>query len=735
MRRGSGVPGLAALTDRLHEEDRLADEMIAALLPAYADAVDAATERAGAASVELAQTRSLLELASVTRFGLAEPARIATKAAWARPAGLALPLELRASPCRPGTLDWTDVRARAQPAWHGTLQPEGPIDLRPLPPGSWLLEARTPGSPWWGLRAVEVSDLDAVALAGDGVLALAAFDANGPVAARWWLGAHAGELAHGEVGAAPALAAFAWPANAAAMGATLQLEGAAGTAWRRSDWRLGPIAHQRERWLAHGMVDRPLYRAGDTVRGRVALRACAWRGAGAAAVPTTHAAAGQDLVVTARFGSSDLRAPTRTDAQGIAEFTFVVPAEVGPDMQFYFAAELPERDEKGDPLQLDLGYLAQTSGQRLRAVQFDLDGPERLAPDATAAAITLRATWTSGGPAAGVDVEVRDDEDARAVHLRTDASGRATVALPVAALGSGWNRLRLRLTGPDGGVEERMHWVRVAAPGDAAEQAQQERDRTQREPLRVELGDAVVGAPCRVTAFGRPHARGLLVAGRAGNARVHAVRFDDAGRAEVAMVVLPVDWPRFDVIVATSTDHASAATPARLRAALAPRIELPATAAPGSDLSCRVHTGAPGALVTIAVVDERVFDVVADRTREPDRTLVPEAPDGGWVPFGARSEESLQQVLASLLENGRLPAWDGRGDLAARGGPAAGGAGGPSAPAAGGVRRTFAATAAFATVVADAAGEAVLPFHLPDDLTRWRATAVVVDADGSGAIA
>jgi uncharacterized protein YfaS (alpha-2-macroglobulin family) len=102
------------------------------------------------------------------------------------------------------------------------------------------------------------------------------------------------------------------------------------------------------------------------------------------------------------------------------------------------------------------------------------------------------------------------------------------------------------------------------------------------------------------------------------------------------------------------------------------------------------------------------------------------------MPRAARAEPA--DVLAAMLVHGRVPPLDwqtfGQGvPSPGCGGPGVGSGGPPS------LRADFRTVAHFGTVVADGDGLATFVVRLPSDLTTWRATAAVVDADGEGVLA
>jgi hypothetical protein len=730
--RPDAVPELAAWAEIENDIGR-DPEPLAPIVQGLGDAV-AARRAVGGDPALLQEAERLLSLARVTRYGL-WPVRVPAGAPWQRPAGQREPLELRLIPCEPGHLPWTKLDLLGAPAWTATLPVTGPVALPAIPVGDWLLEARSTTSPWRGVRRVLASDLEPVVLAQDGCLALAAFDPRGAAAAtwEWWWNDTAVE--HGELGTAPALVRLRETTLEKASSGELRLRGERGTSWLSAS-----TSHDEAdsgRWLVHVMVDRPVYRPGETVQGRLVLRTCRWDGEHFAAVPTTAPAENVPVTLVRDAGTADAaKQALRTDGNGLASFSFVVPAETPPGHNFDFAVEVPETTGKGEPLALEVRELCGVANLRRQAVLLAVDEPQSVTAAAEHVDVSARAEWSSGGPAAGLDVKAainaRDGwEREEAVALRTDAEGRATVRVPIASVGPRWVNVDFTVTGPDGKAVVARHMLKVVRPG--GPDAKTEAEEWRKYPVpEIEVGEATVGAPCRVTLRGKPGLRVLVVVGRSHNARVRTATLDAAGVAAFDEPVQRCDWPRFDVAAATVDGRSDRDVPVHLRPMREVVLDVPAQAAPGQQTTVRAHGDAPGALVTFTVVDERIYELTADRTGDPEAAFRPWIHHPRWDPFDSPNTTTPRDLLESLLVHGRLPRLGWTRDLSARPSGGAGGASGPSAGAA--VRSRFVPTAHFATVVADANGDAATTFRLPDDLTRWRVTAVVIGPDGMGAI-
>lgn len=695
----------------------------------------AARRVAGGDAQLLEEAERLLALASVSRFGLA-PVHVPVDAPWERLREVREPLRLSLFPCEPGPLAWRDLDALGPATWSTTLSTPDVSRLAPLPAGDWLLEARSTITPWRGVRRVLVSDLQALALTQDGWIALAAFDRDGPATAQWELRRSAARVLRGELEARPALVHVEGLSAGGTDYGELRLRGARGTAWLGTR-QLGTVQHDRERWLSHVMLDRPIFRPGETVFGRIVLRSCAWEGEGLASVPSSTTAADVNAVVVVTSDSlGERRLPARTDTFGHAPFSFVIPAEAAPDERFEFALELPEHDERGEPLRLPAGPLCSVANFRRQAVHVVIDAPATVTPELASVDVSVGVSWASGGPAANLDVKAtveRDDaaERVQQLALQTDATGRATLRVPVANTSTHRVDVRFSVTGPDGKQLLESRRLTIEPPRGEAEALAPAAWLSRAVP-ELEFGSAVVGAPCPVRLRGRPGEQVLVVIGRSARARVQLVELDPQGLATIDERVLRSDWPRFDVAAATVAGTVTDSVPVRLKEVQALELELPASAEPGQDTTLRALRAAPGALVTFAVVDERIFELAEDRTVDPESALRPSLPNWTWSRFHTPVTTTPAALLESLLSCGRLPQLDWTRDLSETSISAAGSGGSPRPEAA--VRSRFCPTANFATVIADEQGNATTTFRLPDDLTRWRVTAVAIAPDGSGGI-
>ncbi len=681
---------------------------------------------AGGDLAVLAEAEQLLQRCSVSRFGF-EPVRVSPEATWSLPERHE-ELLLRAWRRQPGRSGWHELAGRGPADRELSLPSDDRTPIAALPAGDWLVELASTTTRWRGLRAVEVSDLDVVALFDGTRIAFGAWRGTQlVVGGDWWLGRDGVGRERGK-----ALQRGAFAAATAVFGSGVAVTGEelfVQAEGQRARVPLRPVrqpAPSEDRWQVHLMVDRPIYRPGETVHGRLVLRETDYEGIGVDAVAHSKIAAHHDLELCVLSGTDEVRLRGRTDAHGVWAFEVPLPELLAPGAVPFALFEA------GHELRLYHDHPCEIAEFRRAALLIDVVGAPRVTrgEDAIAA---VRAAWASGAPAAGLRVSAEVQAwtanarlPAEQHELATDARGLATLELPLRAAAATWVRVTFAVATPEG-PKTLTHTIGVSDPADVDEgRLWWRRDRS---PRLYAPEFAVVGEPCAITVRGAAGSRVLFVAGRGRGARAESVLLDADGQAVVTVSPTRDEWPTLDLAVAGahSWDHERVSM--LLRAPVAPQITLPERVRPGAAVECRVATGSAGTLVTVAVVDERIFAIAAERTPEPGAALRPVVAEPRWQHAASAAAMAGAQLLGSMLRDGRVPAseLDGRLD----GNPA--GAGGPASPGAGAgeLRTDFRATAAFVTVVADADGVAKLSFTLPDDLTTWRVSLVGVAPDGA----
>lgn len=689
-------------------------------------------QQAGGDADTLAEAERLLLLCSVSRFGF-EPARVRPTASWVLPE-LREDALLRSWRRQPGMASWQQIEQLGLPQQRALLA-NGDATAPGLTSGDWLVELASVARHWRGLRAVEVSDLDVVAMVDHGVLALGVWRVNEPAASGSWQ--LYGPEATPRSGAFANGSTVAWPVvdPGAVQGEDeLRVRSGSDGAWLRLPSTQRPYA-PADRWQAHVMLDRPVYRAGETVMGRVVLRRCRYEGQGLDAVAHPEPAAAQAIVVRAfADDGAEVRVDGRTDADGIYSFAVPVPHRVRRGHQ-WFEVEVPAGAD--DAVECEGYGGCEIADYRRAALLVDVTGPGEARLGGVDPQLALHAAWASGAPAAGLPVMVEISCWSAAAgtrserhELATDGEGNAVATIALQHLQPGWVQASFTVTTPDG--SESRHTCSIRIRGDDVDVEERPRWRRSPDPLWVHAPDvATVGVPCRVVVEGRAHAHVLLVAGRGHGARAWPVQLDDAGRASIEVTPTRNEWPQLDVAAAAGTETASCRVPLRLHAPTDVQVDLPRQCRPGEAIACRIATGIARSIVTVAVVDERIYAIAEDRTREPEAELRPAVPMPAWRAVASAPFLTPAQLLGALLEDGRVAATDDGGRI----GPTTGGPAGGAAPGGGAgvgeLRSDFRSTAAFATVVAGADGVAEVPFTLPDDLTTWRVGIVGIAPDGS----
>jgi len=726
------VPDLAELCEELHDElpggwrgpevDRRALGEVVVELQALL------SQRSGAGGdpTARAEARRLLHLCALT-FDDRDGLRVlpATPLPVPRPLAEDLVLRVRRAGDAPPQLD-QDLLERDAEFVHLLPMTNTPAVLPPLPAGQWLLELASTSTPWRALQAVEVSDLWAIGFGDDDWIAFGGgrLDPH-PDPSAGTAVALDGEREVGRVafdGACAGLVPAPTRAHSAPVRLLLVADGEPCTLdWSElRHWGSAPAGE----FTAHVMVDQPLHRPGETVRGRALLRHVVRTGEGLAATVDTSVAAGcaVQLCVLPKT-PHERRIDGRTDAHGTFAFECALPETYVGEVTLALSARADEAHEWQAVAQCRPTAAA---WYRRPAITIGVDGPTRVerAPPDGIVEVAVHAHWASGGPAADVavaaDVWASGEHEER--HLRTGADGTARLPIDVRRLDAGTVTVRCTVDAIDGNRTTVRHVFEFGPQRPVrATAAWGER------PWLECADEAAVDDDVCVTVHADANARLLAVAGRGPFARAETLRCDEDGEARWHVLVAGSDWPALDLAVGDGQSIATRQVPVR-HSWRQPRITLPEQAAPGAQLTCRVAT-APFAVVTLAVVDERLFALRADSTREPTAALRPDVMHAEWRQVRSRQPCGPALVLARLLRDGKVVPPDDPlrpASLPGAGGPAGAGEGATD------VRTDFRAAAAFVTVVADAAGTAELSFALPDDLTTWRATIVGVAPIGDG---
>ncbi len=698
---------------------------VATLVGALDDLLRDRSWHATAPSEDRERARRFVELAKVSLFD-GDPIRIRSDAEWMLPR-VGERLQLEAWPVAGGRHELADLLQSQAPAeWRQVVEPSSVRSrVVPLPVGNWQVEWRSLEHGWRAVRRIEVSDLDVVGVVGTSRFAAFGIQ-SGAVAelAAWLRDAERGRSRVAPIG----------ESYREFLGNLV--EGAAVLDVRDHEGHPASIhlpharLHRESRPadLAHLMVDRPVYRRGEPIQGRVVVHSLDWDGEGIDARVSNRPAAGESFSLRVFVGTDqEKELALRADALGHAAFVIEVPRRIS-DGDVRFRLERPGSEEV-DEVPPILETRACRVAEFVRpTLALEVFGPTELAHDGEPdrVDVVLAARWASGGPASGLeaDVVVRGLGAESQHRLATDEAGRAICSLDVSRLASGdFVEVRFDVVTPEGRSERLVHRIRRRSGPTRAPTPQR-----LSAPAR-----GTVGQEMTVALRGTKEGHVLVVRGRGARLEATVVQLDLEGRAEFEVEPRADEWPVLDLALVAPGRLERLRVPLARAVVSEPRIEMPERIAPGAAFDVVVDVGAPGTLVTVAVVDARIFDLGEDRTTEPRDALVPAIDREELWRFETEKTCEPLDALANLLVDGCVLApgidpW-GSVETPGPGGAAPGPYGGASTAA---LRSEFRATAAFRTAVSDADGVARIPISMPDDVADWRVTVVSVSPEGEG---
>lgn len=640
-------------------------------------------------------------------------------------------------------------------------------------PGDYLLEVRSLESLWRSFRRIRVSELDVVAHAAPGGCVVLATMGDRPAAGVEIEVRERGDASPSRaVTGADGLARVALgraPAAARGLGFEAETVDAQGARHRASfvlDAAGAPAALPE--LTGHLLIDRPLYRPGETIRGRLAVRRSDPRRIGA--VEDAFEPAAQPLA--ARSVRIDLRLrgePPRsvfgtTDDAGIAAFEFPLGAGVPPG-PFSIDARVVarSRDEfAGGETSPDGGFFVGV-GDGVQAEIAEFRRPPLLLACRSPREwrrgagedpeIAIAATLPSGVPAAGTAGRVKATVGSL-VHdepFALDARGaaRARLRLGEMTAASGWVSWEASLTAPDGQILVERGTISIVA--DAAPPPPPAAPRPPESGIRVTLppGPVSAGAPVAIAIEGPPGRTVLLSVVREAIFASRSVTLDASGRAAVGVFVEESWYPRVGLLASLAGASERERNPwthlfgeigpwlsvRRAEETLELELENAGDAfSPGEEAVLTIVTrdsageGVP-ASVAMAIVDETLYGLREDRTPDPVRALRPDWLREAVRAHGSPAPGSPWSAVGERLRDGRVPAAAGAVEWIGAGGGAGGAYGGKSALDRATPRSEFRPTAFFAPAIRTGAdGRASVRFRFPDDLTTWRVTLVAVAA-------
>lgn len=735
---------------------------------AFRRAVERLAQRADA-DRELEQRARLL-LASLSTSTL-EPLRLRAGESPALPRPRVEAVEIRIDRLPAFDTDlvaWFTGDHAAPPALERRIEAEDDAaTLPPLAPGLYGVELRSPVTGWSGVRELLVSDLDLVVdRRGDACVVLALLGGRAQAGVEVTLddGGEGNVVPEvGRTGADGTLLVKLDRGRCHLSGRFTDARGLHRTVdcWA-TPWDEVTYGWSRDPELVHWMVDAPLHRRGETVRGRILVRHDDERPlltpAGTVdSQPVTRPIAHERF--TLRFWP-DTRAERivrgTTDQDGLLAFELPLD-DATPFGQVPACAERDgERGNEGN------GSRDRSSrGQVLFTVEaikrppllLEVGWPPAYEPGTPRPAVRVVARLPSGapaGPLAGtLDLTLGSFQERH--DFRLDAAGEASLPIacdtlpPTVRVRCDRVELRLSITAPDGQVFAESGSFGLAGTAPAAKPAVAGESV---EALRFTspTNPSKAGAAAELEVAGPAGATLLVTAGRAQIWWHQSVQLDANGRARVTIATRPEWRPGFEVRAASMTRRHGSIDEAKRWVEVGPaggsvRAELDehdARLAPGTRTTLHVTTrdddGRPlPAIVSAAIVDESLFLLGPDRTEAPSRKLVPSPCfDWGSIECTPAAADPMA-VVGAMFECGRMRPAAARG-VSCGGMTAPGGAGGcMSAPPS--LRENLRAVAAFvAKVKTGEDGRGSFTVDLPDDLTRWRVTLVAVDDDGRGEI-
>jgi hypothetical protein len=515
--------------------------------------------------------------------------------------------------------------------------------------------------------------------------------------------------------------------------------------------------------VAHVVVDRPLYRPGDAVEGRVILRAARLRdvdagvGAPESVVDLAPPPPRPVRVVLFPHEDREMSVVATTDADGVATFRFALPtgAPRGRARLVVLTPRLGDEPPGREQLIVADEQLFEIADFVRPPLYVSARAPAAWRHGEPDPEIVVEARRPSGEPAAffaaRCTIECGGFTDA--IDVRTDDAGSLRIPCAFGAVGeAAFARTQVGTWGP--AVEWRVDFV--ADDGQTVSQngviavlpAQPAPQRAHGFTVAVDRATpAVAGAPVALLLTGAPNGRALVVGGRTAPFAAAVAAFDAEGRARIELPTPPWAWPHFDVTATAFTDNGGHAwtdrvevLPRRADGDLVVRLAEDGRAcAPGAPTTLTFAvanaSGAPvAASLAVAVVDEAVFALAEDRVAVPSASLRPSLPT-------LRPGCSCSVVSDPPGDAAGALFYDGFVDRAMRIFRAAGGGGAvrPGAERHDGLaprpRVDLRATAAFAGALkTDARGVAALTFTTPDGLARWRVVAWAVADDGASGV-
>ncbi|MCB9892610.1 MAG: hypothetical protein H6833_13240 [Planctomycetes bacterium] len=642
---------------------------------------------------------------------------------------------------------WIPTNDRGAPISKRIAPGAEPFEVAVPAPGSWRLELRESATGFRATRDVLVSDLGFDALATGSALYVCLHSQSDVPAIVRVFDDRGLTIAEGSTPGS--FGAIDLPDRDGVHGERFTIEIEQGSQVARGPvFGLGSPLQLRARRDAHVFVERPLYRPGQRVRGRIVARNVEPtaedqddRGGRAHGRVLRNKAATLTLWPRERHSVS---VEGRFDALGVFEFAAVVPddAPMGSvDGELVFAHDDRE----------SLGTIFRVDAFRRSPLIAQLDAPRipTRDSDAAAALAQLSARWSGGAVAAGspVRIHARCGKLEQTIDTALDARGRLQIVLPTrgrdASIFDGSDagiRLETSVIGPDGQPVRSNAYVEL--PRDT---------NSNYYPPRIEGPETLrAGTSASFILRGPANSRGLALLRVGANSRAFAAQFDEKGETRVEHALPPdaASIALLDLVASGRHDSQRFSVQIPERQLVIRAHDIQEHDEPGS--SCTIGltvvdgAGAPRqATLSVSLVDERLLALQdVDDAKAIDyfgRIAWHESSRNGYA-MPLSGDEIRWQAVGQLLAVGRpiaplLP----RSKGLVSGGPGAPSAGGAAANAAivGDelLRKDFRPSVGFVPCLrTDEHGRATWRCTLPHDLTTWRLRVVAIDDElGQGA--
>ena len=644
-----------------------------------------------------------------------------------------------------------------------TIAEAGAIDCQVKPPhaGRFLLRARNVDLGWTVTRRLLVSDLRLLYQSFPNTLVLVAELKGSPqagVTVHTRIGSDEHTVATDEHGIA--ILRFEEDHEPRDVRASIQLASQKG----RHLANLPYVAtvsktHLTTRHAFHLVVDRPLYRPGETVKGRIAVRR---------QQPSSDPSQGQSETVSfvgrhrlkVSFGAGkDLKQELETNAFGVATFEVGIPKNA-KHRSIQFTLERFDEEKEKDPwVNLGTRWPAKVAEFKRPPILLTVENPSEYTLGDPAPTVTISAQWPSGTKAAGLEgtatARLGDFRHSSIFTLNSDGLASINVELPDLDLSRHVGKrvsVNIKVRAQDGQEITRSSRIRIVKPKTEVTQQRGPYTRTDlKGPISITESETWIGKV-------RGNADSFVLISWSTHEYLQSqiVTLNKNGEGEIAIRTTPAMHPGFQVFAQQLGEGKGQSSWARrsyrlvtvkrrsheLSVSIEPEKR---TLRPGDEARVKLsvrdgNAAARKACLSVSVVDESLFLLARDKTTDPAGTFKPRFHSCHHQEGASQDSTNPLELFRNMFRQGAVekPEYDAINDAIGVGGGAGGAFGGRGGGGQGAapLRDEFRTTAYFnGRIMTDADGVAVLPFKLPDDLTTWRITVTAVAMDASGGMA